>query len=96
MVDNTCHKKEVIISKEKSAYWLTTHKYGIKIPKKIQGALNLDKENGNTLWYDAISKEMKNVRVSFEEWKGKENQILPGYQKIKCHVIFEIKLSEIF
>ena len=32
----------------------------------------------------------------FEEWKGKENEIPPGYQKIKCHIIFEIKLSENF
>ena len=39
---------------------------------------------------------MKNVRVAFEEWKGKENQIPPGYQKIKCHIIFEIKFSENF
>ena len=39
---------------------------------------------------------MKNVRVAYEEWKGKENEIPPGYQKIKCHIIFEIKLSENF
>ena len=66
------------------------------MPKTVQEALNLDQENGNTLWYDAIAKEMKNVRVAFEEWKGKENQIPPGYQKIKCHIIFELKLSEKF
>ena len=41
-----------------------------KIPKTVQEALNLDKENGNTLWYDVIVKEMKNVRVAFKEWKG--------------------------
>ena len=39
---------------------------------------------------------MKNVRIAFEEWKGKENEIPPGYQKIKCHIIFEIKLREEF
>ena len=29
-VPHVMRKKEVIISKVKSAYWLTTHKYGIK------------------------------------------------------------------
>ena len=66
------------------------------MPKTVKEALKLDKEKGNTLWYDAITKEMKNVRAAFEEWKGKENEILPGYQKIKCHTIFEIKLGENF
>ena len=66
------------------------------MPKTVEEALKLDKENGNTLWYDAITKEMKNVRIAFEEWKGKENEIPPGYQKIKRHIIFQIKLSENF
>ena len=92
MVGTTCHKKEGSnYINSKSAYWLTTHTYGIKMPKTVQEALNLDKENGNTLWYDAIAREMKIARVAIEEWKGKENEILPGYQKIKCHTIFEIK-----
>ena len=78
------------------AYWLTTHKYGIKMLKTVQEALKCDKKNGNTLWYDAITKKMKYARVVFEELKGKESEILTGYQKIKCHIIFEIKLSENF
>ena len=41
-------------------------------------------------------KKMKNVRIAFEEWKGKENEIPSRYQKVKRHVIFEIKLSENF
>ncbi len=28
--------------------------------------LELDKKNGNTLWADAIAKEMKDVRVTFK------------------------------
>ena len=66
------------------------------MPKTVEEALKLDKENGNTLWYDAITKEMKNVRIAFEEWKGKENEISPRYHNIKCHIIFKIKLSENF
>ena len=38
--------------------------------------------------------EMKNVRPEFERW-GRQKEDLPiGYQEIKCHMIFEIKLGE--
>ena len=43
-VPHVIRKKEAIISKVKSAYWLTTHKYGIKMPKTVQEALNLDEQ----------------------------------------------------
>jgi len=33
------------------------------VTKSIDEALALDKKNGNTLWADAIAKEMKNVRL---------------------------------
>ena len=33
--------------------------YGIKVPKNVTQALKFDKENGNTLWQDAINKEME-------------------------------------
>ena len=35
-------------------------------------ALAIDKENGNTLWWDAICKEMRNVRPAFEKWEKNE------------------------
>ena len=89
-------KKKAIKSEVKSAYWSTTHQYGIKIPKTVEKVLKFDKENANTLWHNAITKEIKNVRVAFEEWIDKENEIPPSYQQIKCHIIFEIKLSENF
>ncbi len=55
-----------------------------------------DKENGNTLWWDAICKEMKNVRPEFEKWVKAEKDLPPGYQKIKCHFIFNVKMGENF
>ena len=41
-------------------------KFGISLPKNVKEALQLDKENGNTLWADAIATEMKNVKVAFK------------------------------
>ena len=35
------HKKR-IISKAKSCYWKTTHKYGIQLPHSVEKALELD------------------------------------------------------
>ena len=42
------------------------HKFGIELPKTVEQALALDAKNGNTLWVDAISKEMENVRMAFK------------------------------
>ena len=88
-------KSERIIKKLKSKYWSRTHKYGIRMPKSVAEAIEIDKENGNTLWWDAIMLEMKNVRPAFEVYDG-DVQKLVGYQKIKCHFVFDIKLGENF
>jgi hypothetical protein len=36
------------------------------------------------------------VRPAFEKWEKKESELPPGYQKIKCHFIFDIKMGENF
>ena len=51
----------IIIAKVQAKYWRMTHKFGIRAPKSINEALAIDKENGNTLRYTAIQKEIKNV-----------------------------------
>ena len=56
----------------------------------------LEEKNGNTLWWDAIFKDMKNVRIAFEVFEGGEKDILPGFQEVKCHMIFDIKMGENF
>ena len=59
-------KQKQILGKLKSKYWERTHKFGICIPKSIKEAIEIDKQNGNTLWQDAIAEEMAKVRVAFE------------------------------
>jgi len=39
---------------------------------------------------------MRNVRPAFEVWDKPEDDIPVGYQKIKCHLIFDIKMGENF
>ena len=72
-------KKNRIISKVKSKYWVRTHKFGLKIPKTVEEAIKIDKENDNRLWWEAICKEMKDVRIAFEVFEGSEKDIPPGY-----------------
>ena len=89
-------KRNRIISKIKSKYWIRTHKFGIRVPKSVEEAKRLDDQNGDTLWWDAICKEMKNVRIAFELFEGCEADIPPGYQEVKCHMIFDVKMGENF
>ena len=88
-------KRNRIISKIKSKYWQRTHKYGIRVPRSVKEALEIDMSNGNSLWQDAIEKEMINIRPALEVWENDEDKLI-GYQKIKCHMIFDIKLGENF
>ena len=86
-----------IIAKIKSKYWEKTHKYGIRIPKSVKEAWEIDAENEAAgievpKWWDAVMKEMKNVRIAFEEYEG-EVKDLVGYQMVRCHIIFDVKLG---
>ena len=82
-----------ILSKVKTKYCEHTHKFSICIPKTVAQAQAIDKENGDTLWWDAIVMEMQNVCPTFERWEKKESNLI-GYQKIKCHFVFDIKMGE--
>ena len=59
-------KRNRIVAKVKSKYWIRTHKFGLKFPKSVTEAIAIDRENRDTLWRDAVCKEMKNVRIAFE------------------------------
>ena len=39
---------------------------------------------------------MKNVLIAFEEFEVDKEDIRPGYQFVKCHMIFDIKIGEGF
>ena len=57
-------KRERIIKLVKgrqAKYLKKCFKFGIEVPTSVQQALEFDKKNGNTLWADAIKREMDNV-----------------------------------
>ena len=55
-VRDVLRRRNRIIAKVKAKYWRTTHKFGIRVPKSVDEALAIDKENVNTLWYTATQK----------------------------------------
>jgi hypothetical protein len=74
-------------------YLKRTHKFGIEVPKTVQEAHDLDQKNGNTFWTDAIAKEMQEVRKAFDILP--DDRAVPiGYQKIPCHMIFDVKMED--
>ena len=88
-------KRERIISlvkKRQTRYLKRTHKFGIAVPKNVDEALELDRINGNTFWADAIAKEMMNVRAAFHILPDGE-RAPNGYQRIHCHMIFDVKME---
>ena len=55
-VPYTLRKRDKIISKVRARVKKTTQKYGIEIPTSVEHAKQLDKQNGNRLWQDALEK----------------------------------------
>lgn len=97
-VGYTLKKKDRIIAKIKTKYWTTNVKYGIRLPHSVKEALAIDAETGTDFWYKAIAKEMKNVRPAFQlrddltpQELSRDPKILPGFQKIHLHMIFDVK-----
>ena len=81
----------VCAAKLRTKYWLKSHKYGVRLPKTIKVALQIDKETGTDHWRRAIQKEMKNVMVTFEF--DDSDKIPVGFQKISCHMVFDVKID---
>jgi hypothetical protein len=90
-VPHVLRKKDRILAKVKTKYWKRTHKYGIRLPKSVKEALEIDRATGTDYWRKAIDKEMKNVRVAFEAMEDGKPPV--GHKEIGCHMVFDVKIS---
>ena len=80
-------------SERQTRYLKKRHKFGIELPKAVEQALALDAKNHNTLWVDATSREMDNVRVAFKILP--DGKSLPiGHQSVQCNMVFDIKKED--
>jgi hypothetical protein len=83
-------KRSRIIASVTKRYHKRTHKFRIEVPKSWDDCVRLHKENDNTLWQDAVRKEMKKVRIKFKIING-EASFPPTYEEIRCHMVFDVK-----
>jgi hypothetical protein len=73
------------------------YKFGIQVPRNIREAIRLDKENGNTLWQDAIREEIeqllrfKTFRILPKGVKTFEN--MNKYSYVPMHFVFDVKFD---
>ena len=67
-------------------------KFGVQVPRTVKEAINFDKINNNTLWQDAIKKEMQALYES-ACFEFKDSSFKPGmdFQKTRLHMIFDVK-----
>ena len=94
-VPHVLKKREAIISlvKQRNARYLKREEeFGIRIPKSVKEAKELDRQNGNTFWQDAIAKEMANVRVAFNILDDDE-KVPARHQFVKGHCCTMINLG---
>jgi hypothetical protein len=66
--------------------------YGYLVPRNYDQAVQIDKDNGNTKWQDAIALELNQIDEyeTFED-KGRGYNPGPDYKKIRCHLVFAVK-----
>ena len=76
-----------IVNKVKSKYWKWTHKFGLKLPKSSEEALDIDRLVGKNLFRKAIETYMKSTTIIFESHEKEP----VGYNKINFHYVFDKK-----
>ena len=86
-------KSNKIGKKEKTVG--TKYKFGVKIPRTgdIRGALKLDRENGNRLWYEAQKREASALRALDTFIIPDENFDFSEYQYVPLIYAWDIKFD---
>ena len=98
-VKDTLRHMDRIISKVKSKYWHTSHKFGIRVLKIVKKAYDIYRQSGTELWTKAIAKQITNFRIAFEKLDGitpdemRKGKIKPGYDHVNVHMVFDIKMD---
>ncbi len=93
-VPHAIHKHERIIKLTKRRRSTNRFKYGIELPRNIAHAHVLDRANRNTLWGDAIKKEMDALAELKVFQILKRGEKAPaGYKQIPLLMKFDVKMD---
>mmetsp|Transcript_28155 Transcript_28155/g.26989 ORF Transcript_28155/g.26989 Transcript_28155/m.26989 type:complete len:92 (-) Transcript_28155:1091-1366(-) len=84
-------KHDVILPSVKTRMRDGTIKYGIKVPRTVAKAKQLDQENNDRLWQDAIALEMETILPAFDIY----DRVRPplGFDKSSDHIVFDVKMD---
>jgi hypothetical protein len=79
-------------NKRAQRYNAVTYKFGIRLPRNVKEAYELDRVNKNTHWADAIKLELEQLTEykTFHDL-GKNASVPTGYQKIPFRWVFDVK-----
>ena len=91
-VPYTLRRRDRIIATVNKRIKRVSHKYGVEVPTSIEHAYRIDRANKNTLWRDAIAKEMGNLKVAFDILP-KEQPPPSGYTKASGHLVFDVRMT---
>ena len=91
-VNHTLKKRDHFISKLKTVVKNKQLKYGLRVPRNVSEAYEIDKANGNDYWDAAIKKELSKVIIAFKLLQPDE-PIPVGSTKIPYHIIFDVKFD---
>ena len=87
----TLRSRDRIIAGVNKRISRTNHKHGVELPTSVAHAKKLDEKNGNTLWTDAINREMENLKVVFDVLEDGA-KIPVGCKKVSSHLVFDIHM----
>ena len=87
----TLRKRNRILKKMKARHIKTNMKFGIEIRRSVAHAQQLDQAAGNTLWMDALKKEMKTVSVAFDVLEEGAEEPKQGRQFMPCLLRWDVK-----
>ena len=62
------------------------------MPTSVEHTYQLDKQNGNTFWRNAIRKEMTNVLVAFDMLDNDE-KVPVHLKELSIHLVFDVKMD---
>ncbi len=84
-------KRDAIIAlgkKWSTKYLKQMHKFGIECPKTVEDAMELDKQNGITMWAVTMI-----VQMAFNPLEN-GTQLPNGYRFVQCHMIFDGNMED--
>jgi hypothetical protein len=70
------------------------YKFGVVVPTSVRHSMLLDKLSDNTLWQDAIQKELDQINQCTTFRSLAKGEVLPSeYKKIPYHFVFDCKFD---